>query len=63
MACEITVKVKDKNKTITEKTIVYASVKADYTDTEIDELVAKATKNFGGDRLGIKVSVTIKLIE
>lgn len=64
MACEITVKVKDQHKTMTEKTTVYShNVVADFTDGEIDRLVAKATKNFGGDALGAKVVVTIRLIE
>lgn len=64
MACEITVKVKDQHKTMTEKTTVYSNnVVADFTDSEIDRLVAKATKNFGGDALGAKVVVTIRLIE
>lgn len=64
MACEITVKVKDQHKTMTEKTTVYNhNVVADFTDGEIDRLVAKATKNFGGDALGAKVVVTIRLIE
>ena len=64
MACEITVKVKDLHKTMTEKTTVYShNVVADFTDSEIDKLVAKATKNFGGDALGAKVVVTIRLIE
>ena len=49
---------------MTEKTTVYShNVVADFTDSEIDKLVAKATKNFGGDALGAKVVVTIRLIE
>lgn len=64
MSCEITVKVKDKHKTMTEKTMVYShNVVADHTDQEIDRLVAKATKNFGGDPVGLKVIVTIKLMD
>lgn len=64
MAAEITVKIKDKHKTMTEKTMVYDShLMADFTDPKIDGLIAKATKNFGGDALGAKVIVTIKLIE
>lgn len=64
MACEVVIKVKDLHKTMTEKTTVYSNnIVADFTDSKIDELVAKATKNFGGDSLGAKVTVTIKLIE
>jgi len=64
MACEVTVKVKDKLKSMTQKTMVYnESVIADFTHPKIDELVAKATKNFGGDMIGLKTTVTIKLIE
>ena len=64
MSCEVIVKISDKQKTMTEKTMVYShNVVADFTDSEIDKLVAKATKNFGGDAQGAKVQVTIKLIE
>lgn len=63
MACEVTVKIKDADKTMTRKTKVYDSIAADYTDEKIDELVGKAQKEFGGDRMNMKVTVTIKLIE
>lgn len=61
MACEITVKVKDSLKSMTKKSRVYSPVTADYTDPEVDKLVADATKNFGGEPT--KVTVTIKIIE
>lgn len=63
MSCEVTVKIADKHKSMTEKTMVYEVIDTDFTHPKIDELVAKATKNFGGDALGAKVQVTIKLIE
>lgn len=64
MTCEVTVKVKDKHKSMTEKTMVYShQVVADHIDPEIDRLVGKAVKNFGGDPAGLKVVVTIKLMD
>lgn len=62
MACEVIVKVKDKAKSMTQKTRVYKRIEADFGDSEIDELVAKAEKEFGGEVAGAKIDVTIKLI-
>lgn len=63
MSCEVTIKMKDKDKSMTKKTKVYDSITADFEDSKIDELVDKAAKEFGGDPLTRKVTVTIKLIE
>lgn len=63
MACEVIVKIKDKDKTLSRKTKVYDRVVADFDDSEIDELVSKAEKEFGGDVMLAKVDVTIKLIK
>ena len=62
MACEIIIKIKDKFKSMTKKTMVYSTVECCYTDKNIDRLVTEATKNFGSQD-GIKTSVTIKLFE
>jgi len=63
MACEVIVKIKDKAKSMTQKTRVYKKVMADFEDSEIDELVAKAEKQFGGEVALAKIDVTIKLIK
>jgi hypothetical protein len=63
MACEVSVKIKDSVKSLTQKTKVYEDITACYTDEKIDELISKAQKNFSGDPLSSKVTVTIKLIE
>ena len=63
MACEVTVKIKNREKSTSEKLRVYSPVLADFTDPSIDDFVAKVAKNFGGDPMLNKVTVTIKLIE
>lgn len=63
MACEVIIKIKDRAKSMTQKTKVYKKVEACFEDSEIDELVAKAEKQFGGDVALAKVDVTIKLIK
>jgi hypothetical protein len=63
MACEVIVKIKDKAKSMTQKTRVYKRIDADFEDSEIDALVARAEKEFGGEALGAKIDVTIKLIK
>lgn len=62
MACEVTIKIKDRFKTMTKKTRVYDNIRACFSDDKIDELVAEATKNFGTQD-GIKTTVNIQLIE
>ena len=63
MSCEVTIKVKDKTKTMAKKTRVYSRIQADFSDDKIDELVAEAVKQFGGDHEVRKIDVTIKLIQ
>lgn len=61
MPCEITVKLKDRAKTLTKKKKVLEDVKADMNDPAINELLCEATKNFGSNPGNM--SVTIKLLE
>ena len=63
MSCEITVKIKDRLKSMTSKLKVYETIQADFTDPKVDAFVAKVSKEFGGNPLVNKVTVTIKLIE
>ena len=63
MATEIIVKIKDSQKSMTSKLKVYEPITADFTEPKIDDFLAKCSKNFGGDPLSNKVTVTLKLIE
>lgn len=64
MSCEITVKIKEKEKTFTLKQRCYSeNVVASVEDQHVQEVVAKAEKNFGGDPMLRKVTVTIKLLD
>lgn len=64
MSCEITVKIKEKEKTFTLKQMCYNDdVVASTDDKHVQEVVAKAEKNFGGDPIRRKVTVTIKLLD
>ncbi len=62
MINEITIKIKDKSKSLVEKTRVYEPVMSDICDPTIDRLIAKASKNFGPDAPMSKLEVTIKII-
>jgi hypothetical protein len=63
VACEITVKIKEKEKTMTLKQRFYNEVTADVCDPYVQDIVGRAEKNFGGDPMLRKVTVTIKLID
>lgn len=61
MPCEVTVKVKDKLRSITQKTPILEPIHADMNDPKIDELISSAVKIFSG--APEKITVTIKLEE
>jgi len=61
MTCEVTVKVKDKLRSITQKTPIIESISAHMNDPKIDELVSCAVKMFSGQPE--KITVIIKLEE
>lgn len=62
MASEVTIKIKDRFKTMTKKTMVYESMRTQLSDDKIYSLIEEAIKNFGTQE-GIKTVVTIRLIE
>jgi len=58
----IDVKIRSSDRNLKEKNLVYEAVTADREDPIIKDLIEKAIKNFGGERVDIeKVTVTIKL--
>lgn len=63
MACEVTIKLKHGNKSLTKKTLVFKSIEADWCDSEIESLLAKSRKDFGEDSEQAKVVITLKLME
>ena len=63
MACEVTVKIKDKVSSVQEKFKFYEPVTADLTDPKIDELLHTMNARFRGDLINAKTTVTIKIVE
>ncbi len=63
MACEVIIKIKDKSKSMTQKTKTYNRIDADLSDPFIDDLISKAERAFGESTFISKVDVTIKLIK
>lgn len=61
MPCEITVRMKDKQTSLTVKEVYYCSVEASMHDSSVNEMIVKAKKDFNGDPL--KINVTLKLID
>lgn len=62
MSCEITVKMKDSEKSVTEKMRVYRDVLACVEDEDVDSLVEKVRKKFGDSTFAIKTTITIKIL-
>lgn len=64
MLCEVTVKMKNDEKSLSKKFLVREDFKPDYQDPIIKELVDAVRKEFRqDDELPTKQSVTIKLME
>jgi hypothetical protein len=63
MSCEVTVKIKEGKRTLTQKATVMGDIKAAYDDPEIDRLVSNLNKMFGGTEGLKKTAVTIKLVD
>ncbi len=61
MACEVIIKLKNDQKSLTKKTMVYENIGADFSDSKIDLLLGLANKEFNDHPK--RTDVTIKLFE
>ena len=61
MLSEIRVRVKNTEKTLTDKSLVYETFSVCETDAVLRDCVDRAVKQFGNDEID-DVSVTIKLV-
>ena len=62
MAAEITLKLKELDKSLTKKMTVYHEITASVEDETIDDFIKKTTKEFNPvDPNSVKISINIKV--
>lgn len=63
MSAKVTVKLKERNRSAVESTIIHRVFKCTLDDPEIEKCVDTALSKFKGDPIETKIRVSIELIE
>ncbi len=61
MACEVIIKLKNPDKSLVKKILVYENIVADFSDNKIQNLIAEVKSEF--NEFAEKTTIMIKLID
>lgn len=62
MACELTVRLKDEEKTLSIKHLIYETIVCDEQDEIVAKCIDESIKQFGGTPTDVRVTITLEIL-